>query len=437
MTTHPLHIERLANGGDGVAHLPDGRATFVPFSAPGDVADIEITEEKPSFTRGVVRKLTDPSSARVDPPCPYFETCGGCQWQHLSRDTQLDAKTGFVLDSLSRIAHLDADAHELVPRCLSPSEMLGYRNKVELRVDTSGPKLELGFTRRDSEEIVPVDECLLMPEEHRKLIASVRGALRFIAGRERVEIERVAIRMAHNSRDVQIALWTPPSAFPRSLAGTTLEQATGAGSIVRVIADGTSSKRAVKNVEKLAGKVWWSERLAGTRLSASAPSFFQVNTVAAESLVEHVITAAEVDESDIVLDLYAGAGTFTLPLAQRASVVAIESSRWALGDLRHNLERAGVHADVVGGDAAYALKEIYGCDVALVDPPRAGLAEEVVADLAALGPRRLVYVSCDAATFARDAERLGTQGYRLESAQPIDLFPNTFHVETVGVFVPS
>jgi len=435
MSTHKLEIERLANGGDGVAHLEDGRVAFVPLTAPGDVIDASISDDRGSFVRMEMETLLSPSPDRVDPPCPYFGACGGCQWQHVARETQLLAKVDNVRDSLERIGHLGNS--DLIGPCEAPSAEYGYRNKVELRIDTTGPKLELGFTRHESDEIVPVDECLLMPDRHRKLIASVRGALRFILGREEAVIERVALRVAENARDIQIALWTPPSAFPRALAGKTLEQATGATSVVRVISSGSSSKRAVKNVERLAGKAWWSERLSGKRMSVSAPSFFQVNTSAAEKLVEIVVDAADPQETDMILDLYAGAGTFTLPLAERGTVIAVESSRWALGDLKHNLDRAGLHAEVMGGDAAYALSDIYGCDIAIVDPPRAGLAEEVVRDLAALGPRRLVYVSCDHATLARDAARLGESGYVLNNVTPVDLFPNTYHVEVVATFTPD
>ena len=263
MVSHTLEIERLANGGDGVGHLSDGRVVFVPLTVPGDVVECSVVDERDAFAKAHVDRIVTPSEHRVDPPCPYFGACGGCQWQHMARKAQLEAKTDIVVDALARIGRLETNG--IVADCESPSESLGYRNKVELRVDTTGHKLELGFTRRDSNEIVPVDECLLMPAGQRDLIGSVRGALRFILGREPSPVERVAIRTAANSRDVQIALWTPPSSFPRSLAGQTLEQATGASSVVRVIADGQAEKRAIKNVERLAGKAWWSERLGGMR----------------------------------------------------------------------------------------------------------------------------------------------------------------------------
>jgi 23S rRNA (uracil1939-C5)-methyltransferase len=434
MSSYTIEIEQLANGGDGVGHLPDGRVAFVPLSAPGDTVLAQIVDDRDTYVRARIEEITAPSQERVDPPCPYFGHCGGCQWQHVTRDAQLAAKSSAAVDAITRIAHLDAGS--LVAECLAPSSPLGYRNKVDLRVDTSGPKLELGFTRRDSGEVVPIDECLLMPETRRGLIKSVRGALRFILGREKALVDRVAIRTATNSKDVQIALWTPPSAFPRAQAGQTLEQATGANSIVRVISEGSAEKRRIKNVERLAGKAWWSERLAGRRLSASAAAFFQVNTAAAEQLVELVLSAADVEDGDLILDLYAGVGTFTLPLAGRAAVAAVESSKWALGDLRHNLERAGLQADVMGGDAAYALQEIHSCDVAVVDPPRVGLADEVIGDLTALEPRRIVYVSCDAATFARDIGRFDERGYTLSVVTPIDLFPNTYHTELVATLAP-
>jgi 23S rRNA (uracil1939-C5)-methyltransferase len=435
MSVHTIEIESLANGGDGVGRLADGRVAFVPLSAPGDIVRVTIEDDRGSYVRAAIDSIEEASSARAEPPCPYFGVCGGCQWQHVSREAQLEAKTGIVRDALDRIAHVGADT--VLSDCEDASSDYGYRNKVELRVGTSAGKLELGFTRRDSNELVPVERCLLMADSYQELLPSVRGALRFLAGRESLDLVRVGLRTAFNTRDVQVALWTTPSPFPRSIAGTTLEQATGANSVVRVISADSAETRSVKNVERLAGKAWWSERLGGLRLSASAPSFFQVNTSAAERLSKLVVEAAAPEESDEVVDLYAGVGTFTIPLAEYAHVAAIESSRWALGDLRHNLERAQVPADVMGGDAAYSISEVHSCDVALVDPPRAGLAESVICDLAGLSPRRIVYVSCDCATLARDVERFGRLGYGLTSVAPIDLFPNTHHVESVAVLEPT
>jgi 23S rRNA (uracil1939-C5)-methyltransferase len=335
-----------------------------------------------------------------------------------------------VVDSLARIAHLDLG--DSIETCVAPSEELGYRNKVELRRSLDPGGLELGFSKLGSDEIVPVAECLLMPENHRGLLRSARGALRFLAGRENVEFDRVALRTAHNTRDVQVALWTQPSPFPRDLVARTLSEATSASSIVRVVARGGDA-RDVSSVERLHGKSWWAERFGGLRYGVSAPSFFQVNTLGAERLVS--LVSASLSSVRSVADLYAGVGTFTLPLAERVDhVTAIEASKWALSDLRHNLERAEVHAEVRGGDAAYETDDLDEHDALVIDPPRSGLADAMPAALASLEPAKIVYVSCDPATFARDARRIVEQGYRVEKVTPIDLFPQTYHTELVSVF---
>ncbi|MEE0345147.1 MAG: 23S rRNA (uracil(1939)-C(5))-methyltransferase RlmD, partial [Adlercreutzia sp.] len=208
-------------------------------------------------------------------------------------------------------------------------------------------------------------------------------------------------------------------------------------SVVRVVAD-PGRARKVKKVEAISGKGCWEEEVAESRLLLSAPSFAQVNTAQAEKLVELVLAGLEVEAGDYVADLYAGAGTFTLPLAAAgACVVAVESAGSSVRDLRRNAERAGADIDIVGGDAARELPELGELDALVVDPPRAGLADGVVASIAAASPRRVAYVSCDASTWARDAARFEQEGYRLIRATPVDLFPQTYHVEVVSIFERS
>ncbi|MFU8891462.1 MAG: class I SAM-dependent RNA methyltransferase, partial [Anaerosomatales bacterium] len=205
--------------------------------------------------------------------------------------------------------------------------------------------------------------------------------------------------------------------------------------VVRILVKGPPNQRNVTGVEVLKGRGNWREMLGGNRMAISAPSFFQVNTRAAEALVDHVIGALAPGEHDRVLDLYSGAGTFTLPLAARAGeVVAVEGSRHALADLRRNLESAQVYADVVGGDVSRELPSLGAFDLAVLDPPRSGLDREARTALAGTGARTIAYVSCDPATLARDARELCDSGYRIARVTPHDLFPQTYHVESVAIF---
>jgi 23S rRNA (uracil1939-C5)-methyltransferase len=432
-----LHIESLAYGGDAIAHLDDGRTAFVHGAVPGDSVEAEITEDRGRFVRAETRRVLEPSTDRVTPPCPYFGLCGGCSWQHVAYPAQLEAKRRMVVDALTRIGHLP-NAEELVgPTVPSPSQY-GYRNKVELVVDTTTGRPRLGFHRAGSEEFVQVEECLLLPEKYRRAPKALGGALRYITGEQDFGLTRVALRVGTNTRDAEVALWGAPGPFPRRPVATTLGQALRTTSLVRVLVKGASKERKIAGVEVLSGKGAWRERLLGTTMTVSAPSFFQVNTRAAESLVTLALDALGADGSDRVLDLFAGAGTFTLPLAEMSGeVVAVESASSAVRDLRRNLEDQELYADVIGGDAGRELPAIGKVDLALVDPPRSGLQSEAVDALAGTRARRVAYVSCDPATLARDAAALSARGYTLARATPVDMFPQTFHVETLALFERS
>ncbi len=429
-----LSIESLAYGGDGIARLEDGRTAFVSGAVPGETVAAEIIEEHQRFVRARTVEVVDASPERVAPPCPYFGMCGGCAWQHVSYAAQLVAKRAAVVDALTRIGHV-TEAEETVAPVVASPDQYGYRNKIELVVDMSSGRLRLGYHRASSAEVIEIDECLLLPKAHYKAPKALGGALRYLAGEQDLGLERVALRTAANTKDVEVALWGTPGAFPRKAAATTLGSAIKSTSLVRVMTKGSPKERRIAGVEVLSGKGHWKERLLGTPMAISAPSFFQVNTKVAEKLVQLVVEALAPDGSDRVLDLYAGAGTFTLPLARLAGeVVAIESAGSAVRDLRRNLEHADLWADVIGGDAVTELRSLGHIDSAVVDPPRSGLHPDAARALAATGARTIAYVSCDPATLARDVSALTECGYALVSATPVDLFPQSFHIETVAVF---
>lgn len=429
-----LAIESLAYGGDAIAHMDDGRAVFVSGACPGDRVRVDITEERDRFVRAQVTEVLEPSPHRVVPPCPYFGACGGCSWQHVSYELQCSAKRLAVVDALTRIGRIPS-AEALVAQTRPSVRPFGYRNKVELVTNPTAQRLELGYHRAASDQVVPVESCLLLPKKHQRAPRALTGALRYLSGREELGITRVGYRVAASTSDVEVALWTAPGAFPRKAVATTLLQAVPATSIVRVLTKERPGLRKIAGVEVLAGKGHWRERLAGYEFAISAPSFFQVNTAGAQLLIELVMDALEPDGSDRVLDLYSGAGTFTLPLAELAGeVVAVESAGSAVRDLRRNLESAQLWAEVVGGDAGREIAELGHFDAVVVDPPRSGLAPQVISALAATRPRAIAYVSCDPATLARDARALADAGFGLVKATPVDLFPQTFHIETVAHF---
>lgn len=274
---------------------------------------------------------------------------------------------------------------------------------------------------------------MLLDKAHAGAVKSVAGALSYLSNSHGLDLERVGIRVSRRTRDVEVALWDRPGAFPRAQAAKVLEDALRPTSVVRVMQKGPAKARRIAGVECLSGAGSWGELVGDERMRVSAPSFFQVNTRGAERLVELVMAALDPRDDEEAMDLYCGAGTFTLPLARRAGFVsAVESYGPAVRDLRRNLETAGLdNVDPIGGDAGREFPDT-DADVIVVDPPRAGLSADVVRRLSEQPARAIAYVSCDPATLARDLARFEQAGtFAPVRVTPVDLFPQTYHVETV------
>lgn len=431
-------VERMAYSTDAVAHLSDGKTVFIPQAAPGDTVSIEIVEDKGSFARGRIVRVEEASPERVAPASLPDQVSGAAPWQHLSYVCQLVSKRDNVVSQLVRTAHFEpACAEELVASCIPSRREWGYRNKLELGAATDERgRFDLGFFREGTHELVSVDSTLLVHKIVQRIPKALRGAIRFAQGNQDFGIYRVGVRHSLATGELEIALWTPPGPFPRALFAKTLGTTCKATSIVRVMAD-PGKARKIKGVEILAGRGYWREKLGDFTFSTQAPSFFQVNTAQAQHLIEEVLNGLGDVSGAFVADLYAGGGTFSIPLAAAgADVIAIESAGSSVRDLRFNADFNGVEVEVVGGDAARELSELEGLDALVVDPPRAGLAESVPSDIAAAHPSRVAYVSCDPATWARDVARFAQCGYELASVQPVDLFPQTYHVECVSILIP-
>ena len=394
---------------------------------------------KDRYIRGQIARLVHNGAKRVEPACPLAAdgSCAGCTWAQVGYETQLLWKRQALVDALERIAGFDGmrTAQVVHPIVASPCEW-GYRNKVEFSCGTDAAgKRTLGMHGRDG-AFHPVQRCLLAPKRFQSVPKALSGALRYVLGDAFSTVERVGLRVAHGTSDVELAIWTPPGRFPRQMAAQVVKDALGTkgASVVRVLVKGPAKQRKTSGVEVLAGRGFWQERLDGRLLKLSAPSFFQVNTKGAETLVKLVRAGLEPDGTDVVADLYCGAGTFTLPLARDALLVhAVEMEGSSVRDLRRNLHDNGLKAHVVGGDVARELGSLGHLDKAVVDPPRTGLDASVVNALAASRAERIAYVSCNPSTLARDVRRFETLGYRLMEATPVDLFPQTYHVETVAV----
>ncbi len=433
-----VQIERMGYGAAAIGRLPDGKAVFVDGAAPGDVCEVHVVEEKRSFARAELTEVLEASAVRValDAKRCVGDSIPGAPWAHLAYPAQLEAKRQNLVEALVRVGKMErAIVEELVGACVPSKREWGYRNKVELAAfsDTAG-RFCLGMHEPGSDSTVAMQTAPLANRFLERAPRALTGALRFLQGAGDLGIYRVGARASLRTKSVEVALWTAPAAFPRTAVAKTLQDALHATSVVRVVAE-PGAARKVKKVETLEGAAFWKEELDGLSFSVSAPSFFQVNTAQAERLVQLVLEGLRLEEGRLVADLYAGAGTFSLPMARAgADVIAIELEGSSVRDLRRNAPYNGCDIEIIGDDVARALPEIGLLDAAVVDPPRSGLAKEVIAAIADAAPARLAYVSCNPQTFARDAALLCAKGFQLERATPVDLFPQTYHQETVGIF---
>ena len=429
-----LTITAMTYGPDGLARKEDGKAVFVSGGITGDVVEARIVEEGASFARAICDEVLEPSPSRTEPACPYAGVCGGCPWAAMRRDAQLAAKEDNLRSTLSRIGRFTPEeVDELVKPIRHAKDAWGYRNKVELAPVHRNGKFFLGMHGRNPDDVIRVDACPLFDKKFPKALKGVAGALGYLGNSRDLELERVGIRSSRRTGALEIALWTPTGAFPRAQVSRVLSDAVRATSVVRVMSKGEKRARRVAGVEALAGEGSWTEKIGEENMRLSAPSFFQVNTKAAEILIDLVMEALAPQPDEFGIDLYCGAGTFTLPLARRCDFVsAVESYGPAVRDLRRNLDIANLtNVDVIGGDAVREFPD-EDADVLVVDPPRAGLAPEAIRLIASTSARDVAYVSCDPATLARDLRRFVEEGtFRPVWATPVDLFPQTFHCETV------
>jgi|YNPNPStandDraft_1061719.scaffolds.fasta_scaffold36101_2 23S rRNA (uracil1939-C5)-methyltransferase len=409
-----ITLDAIAHGGEAIGRH-EGKAIFVPYAIPGERVRVAIVEEKERWARGRLLEVLRASADRVTPPCPHFgpERCGGCQWQHIAYERQAELKGEIVADQLRRLGRLAAAPVADVVVLADDEGLLdlGYRNHVQFALASTG---QPGFRRAASHEVIPIERCLLLSEPLDALHAALDIAWPELTG--------VTLRASERTGQSLVLLETRGTELPE------LELDLPAACAVLT----------PRGVEPLIGEPWIEEIVAGRRYRVSAESFFQVNTVGAEALVEIVRGYADVRPGDTVLDAYCGVGLFALALADAAAaVIGIESAPSACEDFAHNaagLEHVELHEGAVDAVLPVLVEGGQRADIVVMDPPRSGAGEAVIRQIAALRPRGIVYVSCDPATLARDSVFLSAAGYALAEAQPVDLFPQTYHVETVALW---
>ncbi|MGO4884875.1 MAG: class I SAM-dependent RNA methyltransferase [Bryobacteraceae bacterium] len=388
-----IGVEKLVYGGEGLGRL-EGRAVLMPFVLPGERVRVHAVSEKPGLVRGELMELLEAAPERVAAPCPYFMRCGGCHYQHAPYEMQLGLKRAILEDQLRRIGKIAPADIEVVA-----GEPWGYRNRVQLHVANGA----LGYREALSRRLCPIEKCPISSPAINRAIPVLREML----GDPRWPRFVHSIELFTNETQMQLNVLETDRPVARRFFDWCAERIPG-------LAESALDYAA-----------------AGHSFRVSRGSFFQVNRFLIEKLVDVALDGAE---GQTALDLYAGVGLFSLPLAQRfRSVTAVESGARAAGDLRYNAERAGVAVRVEQADAEAWMEQLETPpDFVLLDPPRAGIGKRMVDRLAKLRPPRLALVSCDPATLARDLAGLIGAGYRVDKLTLVDLFPQTYHLETVA-----
>jgi 23S rRNA (uracil1939-C5)-methyltransferase len=424
-----LNIEKLIYGGDGLARLPTapsgnkdggrGKAVFIPFVLTGEKVEAIITEEKPGFARAKAETIDEPSRHRTTPLCPHFSRCGGCHYQHATYEHQLDIKKEILRENLRRIAKLELKCEVQV----HPSPPWNYRNRSRLQVRTQ-PGFSAGYFKFASHELLPVEECpISSPLINRGIAALWR------AGRAGKAVEGVReVEFFSNADDTKMLLefLCAPEARRATVRAWAEELCAATSEIAGVVAFREPQKGAREPLVAVGDEeLTYQTKTSAYRVSAGA--FFQTNRFLTDELV-NVVTAGR--SGELALDLYAGVGLFSTALAcNHRHTISVESSQTAATDLQYNLPGNG--KAVQTATEQYLTTHRVKADLVVVDPPRSGLGDSVVRSLASLSAPRLTYVSCDPATLARDLVPLQAAGYSVEEVHFVDLFPQTFHVESV------
>lgn len=433
---YTVTIEGCSNEGAGVARI-EGFVVFVAGALRGEVCRIRILKVLKSVAYAKVTELLTPSPHRIAPDCPYFPRCGGCTYRHMDYAEELALKRQRVQDNLARIGGSDVTVEEI----LGAEETMRYRNKAQFPVSSEGA---VGFYRARSHEVIETAECLLVKPEADAAAQAVRAYLREfrVAGYDektgRGLVRHVYVR-SNTRGECLICLIVNGEKLPheRELVARLRDACPKAVGIVLGVNTRRSNVILGERYRTLWGESRLEDTLCGKSFRLSVPSFYQVNHDQAERLYAKAIEYAQLTGRETVLDLYCGAGTITLAMAGRAGrVLGAEIVPEAVEDAKENAARSGVQnaeffcADA-GEAAAKLAREELRPDVITLDPPRKGLGEEVIAAVAGMQPARVVYVSCDSATMARDVKRFAALGYVPRRACAVDLFPRADHVEAV------
>lgn len=453
--TLELQVDKMAYGGQGVARL-DGLVIFVKGAIPGDRVMAQVIRKKKDYANAKIAELLEPSPDRIRPPCPYSGFCGGCQWQHVSYERQTAYKKAHIKEAMARIGGIPVvKVHDVIPS----EKKYGYRNKMEFSFSDRRWFLPEEMDKRETEsgfalglhvpgiynKVIDVDACLLQEETGNQILREVKkyvrdsgisvyglksheGFWRFLALRYSPAFDEWMVNIVTKEEKVDVV---------ETLSETLCRRIDNIKTVVNNI-NGRGASIAIGEKELvLAGEGYIKDRLGPFNFHVSANSFFQTNSLSAENLYTKIVEFSELRGSETVLDLYSGTGTIPIFLSNHAkAVIGIELVKSAVQDAARNCSSNGVNnCRFIQGDIRKRLATLgLKPDVMIIDPPRAGIHKEILAGVMEIATERIIYTSCNPVTMARDLG-LMSQDYEVVEIQPVDMFPQTYHIEAIAKLV--
>ncbi|MFH1761410.1 MAG: 23S rRNA (uracil(1939)-C(5))-methyltransferase RlmD, partial [bacterium] len=434
-----FRIEGLGVNGEGISHL-DGKTVFIPFALTQERISAKIFQVRKSYIRAELNEIFQPSPSRVQPSCPNFMNCGGCQLMHLNYKEQLLFKQKKVSDAIDRIGHLKNIS---ISDCIPSPKQLNYRNKIEIPYQVLNNKTDLGFYSPKSNVIVPMTNCPVFSDYGNQVFTKVNALLAeyLLPSHCKTEkihgISHIIIRTSHTEKKALVIIVTSIGEMKtlKKMAEQVFNCDPGILGVIQSINPGSNTGNQSMTIKLLYGVDYIIDKVDDTVFRAGALSFLQVNSAQWSNLIREVVKACGEGIKERVADVFCGIGFFTMFVFKSAEkVTGIDVSNENIKAAKFNLKKAGAqNTEFFCGFAEKHFRNINNPDLAILNPPRAGCSKRFLEILADKRVKKVVYVSCDPATLARDLRILSDAGYRVEYIQPMDMFPQTAHVECVAV----
>ncbi len=435
-----VEITDITLEGAGVGKTEDGYVLFIPKTAPGDIVKAKILKTLTSYGYAKAEQIVTPSSARIEVDCPVFSKCGGCVFRHISYEKELEIKKNLVNEQFSRIGGFDIVCDGIT----SSPEVTGYRNKAQFPIGKDENGLFFGFFAPHSHRIIKCENCALHPKFYEDILLAIKawadkcGVSVYDEEKQKGLLRHVYIRDGRQSGEIIVCIIaTGKIPAQKKLVDTLLSTGLNIVSVVLCINNKAGNEILSDKFLTLYGKGFMTDTLCGVEFDISPRSFYQVNHNGAEKLYSIAADYAGLTGKETLVDLYCGTGAIGLSMAKKAKkLIGVEIIPDAVKNAAANAERAGIsNAEFICADAGEAALKLAGAgvrpEVIIIDPPRKGLSDDVIAAISDMSPEKVVMISCNSATAARDSRKLADKGYLPIRMQAVDMFPRTGHVETI------